>query len=667
MDIEKIAQKLEPLAPDEVEHWRKTRELVDPDMKSLLDKQIISLAHRELGNFYNKILLSLPPEKKAQGPIHLGNILYEKEKWELGISLNELNQHLGIFGRSGSGKTNITFHILLQLINKGIKVLFMDWKRTGRHLIPTLKQPINIYTPGRSIAFFPFNPFVIPPGLESNVYINQIIDIMASVYTLGDGAKSLLQKALKACYQRNHAPTPHNLLEEIEQINVKGRTQGWKISVIRALESLVFSNMIVDDKHSQKEWVNRLLQNNTILELDGLDQNSKQFLSATLFLWIYYVKLAQKDREKLDFVIFVDEAHHLLHQKDKGAKETVMEMLLRQCREFGIGFVIVDQHSSLMSKAVLNNLYTSISLNQKSPSDMNQAAGLSMLKEDEKHYLSQLPVGQGIVKLQDRWYQPMLVRFPLVSIEKGVVTDELLIKYLEHQQISTTDSKGKTPELPEFKQMKRIPLNDYTLNEPALQFLQDIIDYPYDGVNVRYKRLGLGVGTANRLKDILIDNGWLETEVVKIGQTRKVLLRLTKQAKQALGLDHQNNNRESLAHEYWKNRYARKFKDKGDKVQMEASRINGRVDVLAVKDNKRIGIEIETGKSDVVSNVKNCLLSKFDQVIVVATDNKAMEKVERLLAKEGLIMPGRIIVEYSDQLTSMASNNDSFYRLHLKS
>jgi len=349
-----------------------------------------------------------------------------------------------------------------------------------------------------------FHPFVIPPGLESNVYINQIIDIMASVYTLGDGAKSLLQKALKACYQRNHAPTPKNLLEEIEQMNVKGRTQGWKISVIRALESLVFSDIIVDDKHSQKELVNRLLQNNTILELDGLDQNSKQFLSATLFLWIYYVKLAQKEREKLDFVIFVDEAHHLLHQKDKGAKETIIEMLLRQCREFGIGFVVVDQHSSLMSKAVLSNIYTSISLNQKSPSDMNQAAGLSMLKEDEKHYLSQLPVGQGVVKLQDRWYQPMLVRFPLVSIEKGVVTDELLLKYLEHQQISTTDSNRITPELLEFKEMRRVPLNGYTLNEAALQFLQDIIDHPYDGVNVRYKRLGFSRAGPAKYPQMLI-------------------------------------------------------------------------------------------------------------------------------------------------------------------
>jgi len=79
MDIEKIAHKLEPLAPDEVEHWRKTRELVDAEMKGLLDKQIISLAYQKLGDFHKKPLLSLPPENKSKGIFNLGAILYESK------------------------------------------------------------------------------------------------------------------------------------------------------------------------------------------------------------------------------------------------------------------------------------------------------------------------------------------------------------------------------------------------------------------------------------------------------------------------------------------------------------------------------------------------------------------------------------------------------------
>jgi len=106
-------------------------------------------------------------------------------------------------------------------------------------------------------------------------------------------------------------------------------------------------------------------------------------------------------------------------------------------------------------------------------------------------------------------------------------------------------------------------------------------------------------------------------------------------------------SRESIRHEFWKNFYVRRFVDRGYSVAREAPRRGGRVDVLAVKDDEKIGIEIETGKSDVVKNVRNCLRSGFSKVIVVATDRGALKKVERQLAKEGLLVPSRVRVECS--------------------
>lgn len=58
---------------------------------------------------------------------------------------------------------------------------------------------------------------------------------------------------------------------------------------------------------------------------------------------------------------------------------------------------------------------------------------------------------------------------------------------------------------------------------------------------------------------------------------------------------------------------------------------------MVLKDERRTAIEIETGKSDFVRNVKQDLLSGFDKVLVVATDKKALGKVEKDLAREGLI------------------------------
>ena len=73
------------------------------------------MARQTLGDFRERILLSLPPKSKANRPIHLGTVIYEQPKWPFGISKAELLQNLAIFGRSGAGKTNATFHILEQL------------------------------------------------------------------------------------------------------------------------------------------------------------------------------------------------------------------------------------------------------------------------------------------------------------------------------------------------------------------------------------------------------------------------------------------------------------------------------------------------------------------------------------------------------------------------
>ena len=114
-------------------------------------------------------------------------------------------------------------------------------------------------------------------------------------------------------------------------------------------------------------------------------------------------------------------------------------------------------------------------------------------------------------------------------------------------------------------------------------------------------------------------------------------------------------------HEYWKRFYARIFQDKGYDVTLEVSRHGGRVDVLATNNNEQIGIEIETGKSDVVSNVKQCLLSKFARIIVVATNQTALAKIERQLAQAGLVVPTRIQLvlrdELGKQLNSSSKNN----------
>ncbi len=293
----------------------------------------------------------------------------------------------------------------------------------------------------------------------------------------------------------------------------------------------------------------------------------------------------------------------------------------------------------LISSAALGNTYATICLNQKDPSDINKAAALSLVEGEDKHFFSELPVGQGIVKLQDRWTKPVLVQFPLMAVRKGAVSDSLLKRYMKG---NLRGSDVNVSEGDELERVQRVRFEDKGLDEKRVAFLEDVIDFPDDGVKVRYRRLGMSDGAGNRVKERLIDDGWLESAIVPVGRSRKVLLRLRSSARQSLGLTGNRNRPESLTHEYWKHHYARLYSQRGYDVKLEASRHGGRVDVLAVRGARRIGIEVETGKSDVVANVKNCLRSGFDSVLIVTTDKPALMKVQRALATVGILIPGRI-------------------------
>ena len=76
-----------------------------------------------------------------------------------------------------------------------------------------------------------------------------------------------------------------------------------------------------------------------------------------------------------------------------------------------------------------------------------------------------------------------------------------------------------------------------------------------------------------------------------------------------------------------------------------------------MKDGKSVAIEIETGKSDIVRNVKQDLLSGFDKILVVATDDKALRKVEQELARAGLLIPNKVDVALRDQYCGTLSRS----------
>ena len=98
------------------------------------------------------------------------------------------------------------------------------------------------------------------------------------------------------------------------------------------------------------------------------------------------------------------------------------------------------------------------------------------------------------------------------------------------------------------------------------------------------------------------------------------ILELEEKGRRALGINGSESDRHGGAeHRYWCRRLAKRLRAQGYVVTEEAPIGGGRtIDLLSERDGKRIALEVETGKSDVRSNVRKCLAADVDKIIVVA-------------------------------------------------
>ena len=104
----------------------------------------------------------------------------------------------------------------------------------------------------------------------------------------------------------------------------------------------------------------------------------------------------------------------LLRRKE--SKEAVTDVILREIRELGEAIIFCDQHPSLISIPSLGNSYCTVAMNTKHGNDVAALGRAMLLSEDEREYLGKLEVGDAIVKLQGRWTQSFLARFPHVAV-----------------------------------------------------------------------------------------------------------------------------------------------------------------------------------------------------------------------------------------------------------
>ena len=203
--VQELCRKLKPVLGKKTDKlWSAYLAESDAAGKADIEQTLELLAAKHLGQNYepDRSPFQPPPRKFAtSGDIELGAISYAEQKmYPFFIRSQRLKEHIVVTGRSGSGKTNLTFILMQGIMSRGIKVLALDWKRGYRDLM-SLYPELRVYTVGRGICPFRFNPLIPPSGCEPHIWIKLIVDVMASAYFGGEGVISLLVAGLDHLYR----------------------------------------------------------------------------------------------------------------------------------------------------------------------------------------------------------------------------------------------------------------------------------------------------------------------------------------------------------------------------------------------------------------------------------------------------------------------------------
>ena len=482
------------------------------------------------------IVLIPPSREQAKGDYPIGQVNYSgKNLFEFGLREDEWIQHCAILGRSGAGKTNIGFLILQQLKQKNKPFLLFDWKRNYRDLLslPGFKD-VEVYTIGRNIAPFTFNPLIPPQGTNPKTWLKKLNQVIAHSYCLGNGCLFLLQQAVDAVYEEAGVydgtvekwPTFKDVLNKARNMDTRGRESGWLSSTLRALSTLCFGDMDKLVNSSSNKTVDHILDKNVILELDALTQSDKTFFIQSALLYLHHKRMAEERREDFKHAIIIEEAHHILSDERRSlvGGQSVMDIIFREIREFGESLILLDQHPSKISLYALGNTYCTICMNLKHKTDIN-AMGQCLLLDKDRDILGTLDIGQAVVKLQGRIHRPFQIAIPEFIIQKGKISDVFIKDHMQGIAPALTDEDFRLPNGGnQLASIAKPAAEEH--NSVATAFLKDVQEHQDSGIAARYKRLGLSVRQGQKLKAKLLEKGQIEEyqEITPTGRLRTVRL-----------------------------------------------------------------------------------------------------------------------------------------------
>jgi hypothetical protein len=554
---------------------------------------------------------------------------------------------VGIFGATGSGKTTTALRIIRQLCEQRKPFLILDPKGTWHNIV---KKPyarnVKVLKLGSKYAPYTFDPFKPLAGMDMDTLVSDVVETICDSQYLGFGAKELLLRACRSAREKGNLSIK-GIYDEFHRLPVGGvKEKSWYASTLRALNSATTGILgkvlsIPDNIPFEK-----LMDSQVICLLDLLvDSDQVAMFNGLMLNRIYWFRKLAGIKEKFKHLLVIEE-FHVLSKADYARGESRIDFIIKMCREFSRGVMVIEQNPGGISQNVLGNLNTVISMNLGHQKDINAVGTAMVLDADARKHLGRLPTGWAVCRVKDRFPESVLVKVDHELLDKSELSEEKIKAHNKGfvSQISYTDPASIARKRPidrrdKFTQLDRKILRYIKINA---------------GVNLKNAFISLGVSyrRGNKIKNKLEGLKVIRSEKACTDTGKEIQLFLTAEGDRYLQNTEDTRRLGGKWHRSAVNALARYYRARDFRVRLEYRN----VDVFADKGSEKIAVEVESlsGTKDLVNAVQNAIkaLKLADRLEIVVKNRQAAARLEKALNQSPLDSFKRIKIYQLDHYKS---------------
>jgi len=238
---EDLIKRLAPLLGKKADSIWNTYLASDEEERHIIQHTLENLCSQLVDDYKKEKILLITPSKLEHlyGEYPVGMVWYaDNSLYPFALLQTELLGHLGIFGRTGAGKSRLVRGLILTHLRLNKPLIVFDWKGTYTDLVAHPTAGVILFIPGSTTLPFHFNPLHVE-GISSEhrqTYLRQVIELFIDSY-LGDlklltvhGVESLLLIAIDTLGAQKQPLTFHRIYHFLKTFKGKARETDWRIS-----------------------------------------------------------------------------------------------------------------------------------------------------------------------------------------------------------------------------------------------------------------------------------------------------------------------------------------------------------------------------------------------------------------------------------------------------